>query len=251
MNLMLGDCLDLMKTIPDGSVDMVLCDLPYGTTRNKWDSVIPLDQLWAEYSRVCTGAVVLTAAQPFSSALVMSNPRYFKYEWVWRKSKVTGVLNAKIQPLRQHEVVLIFAGETPPYYPQGVVACKKRASTGSRNGKSSDNYGRITDTEDGTYEQTTTCYPRSVLDVASEGRTVHPTQKPVALMEYLIRTYTNEGDTVLDNTMGSGTTGVACVRTKRNFIGIEKDEGYFNIAKDRIFKAMSECQSPNEKEEVL
>ena len=240
INLLHGDCLDLMQTLSDKSVDMVLCDLPYGTTQNKWDSVIPLSDLWAEYRRVCTGAIVLTAAQPFSSVLVMSNLRQFKYEWVWRKSKVTGVLNAKLQPLRQHEVVLVFSDKSPPYFPQGLQSCSKQASTGVSKGKSSGNYGKITETPDGTYEQTATGYPRSVLDIPSEGKTVHPTQKPVALMEYLIRTYTNEGDTVLDNTMGSGTTGVACVNTGRRFIGIERDQGYFNIAQERILSAATD-----------
>lgn len=223
-----------MKQLPDASVNMILCDLPYGTTRNKWDSVLPLDALWAEYHRICTGAIVLTATQPFSSLLVASNMRRFKYEWVWRKTKVTGVLNAKIQPLRQHEVVLVFSTKSPPYFPQGLAPCRKRASTGISNGRSSSNYGKITETTDGTYEQTNTGYPRSVLEIPSEGKAVHPTQKPVALMEYLIRTYTNEGETVLDNCMGSGTTGVACANTGRRFIGMEMDAGYFEIAKKRI-----------------
>jgi site-specific DNA-methyltransferase (adenine-specific) len=239
IQLHLGDCLDVMRTIPDQSVDLVLCDLPYGTTQNKWDSVIPLVDLWAEYHRVCTGAIVLTAAQPFSSLLVMSNLQRFKYEWVWRKSKVTGVLNAKIQPLRQHEVVLVFGDKSPPYFPQGLEACSRRTATGVSRGKSSGNYGKITETANGTYEQTATGYPRSVLDIPSEGKTVHPTQKPVALMEYMVLTYTNEGDTVLDNTMGSGTTGVAAVNTARSFIGIERDPEYFQIAKTRIYDAAS------------
>ena len=238
MKLMHGDCLEIMAQIPDDSVDMVLCDLPYGTTQNKWDSVIPLEAVWAAYRRLLTpgGAVVLTATQPFSSALVMSNPDHFKYEWVWRKSRVTGVLNAKHQPLRQHEVVLVFCDRKTTYNAQGVIACDKRAATGCSKGKtaSSANYGTITPTEDGSYQQTQTNWPRSVLEISSEGATVHPTQKPVALMEYLIRTYTNEGETVLDNCMGSGTTGVACVNTGRNFIGIEQDDKYFAIAKQRI-----------------
>lgn len=234
IDLRMGDCITLMRDLPDASIDMVLCDLPYGTTRNKWDSVIPLEKLWAQYARVCTGAIVLTAAQPFSSVVVTSNLRQFRYEWVWRKSKVTGVLNAKIQPLRQHEVVLVFSDNSPPYYPQGLQSCSKRSSTGISKGTSSGNYGKITETLDGTYEQTATGYPRSVLDIPSEGKTVHPTQKPVALMEYLIRTYTKEGDTVLDNTMGSGTTGVACVNTGRSFIGMEQDPDYFKIAEQRI-----------------
>lgn len=237
LDLFQGDCLDLMKSIPDQSVDLVLCDLPYGTTQNKWDSVIPLIDLWAEYHRVCSGAIVLTAAQPFSSVLVTSNLQRFKYEWVWRKSKVTGVLNAKIQPLRQHEVVLVFSDKSPPYFPQGLEPCSKRTGTGVSKGKSSGNYGKITETADGTYEQTATGYPRSVLDIPSEGKTVHPTQKPVALMEYLIKTYTNEGDMVLDNTMGSGTTGVACMNTGRRFIGMERDPTYFEIAQQRVYES--------------
>ena len=235
-----GDCLEVMRTLPDGCVDMVLCDLPYGTTQNKWDSVIPLGQLWNEYRRLCKGVMVFTATQPFSSVLVASNLPLFKYEWVWRKSRVTGVLNAKRQPLRCHEVVLIFCDGSPSYNAQGVVNCDKRAGTGRAKGKvaSSSNYGAITPTEDGSYQQTQTNWPRSVLDIPSVGGTVHPTQKPVALMEYMIRTYTNEGDVVLDNTMGSGTTGVACMNTGRRFIGIERDEGYFKIAQDRINAAM-------------
>lgn len=237
-----GDCLDVLPTLADGSVDLILCDLPYGTTQNKWDSVIPLDALWEQYWRVAkpNAAVVLTATQPFSSALVTSDMRRFKYEWIWSKSRVTGVLNAKKQPLRSHEVVLVFYRGQPTYNPQGIVDCHKRTGTGiSSNGKSSDNYGKIgiQQTEDGKYLQTQTGYPRSVLSISSEGKTVHPTQKPVALMEYLIRTYTNEGDTVLDNCMGSGTTGVAAVNTGRRFIGIERDENYFAIARKRIGEA--------------
>lgn len=236
-----GDCLALMAPIPDQSVDMIMCDLPYGTTQNKWDAVIPFDALWKAYRRICRGAIVLTAAQPFTSALVMSQPDLFKYSWVWNKSKVTGVLNAKKQPLRNHEDVLVFYAQQPTYNPQGLEACSKRAGTGVAKGKSSGNYGAITQTEDGTYEQTATGYPRSVLQIASEGKTVHPTQKPVALMEYLIRTYTNPDDVVLDNCMGSGTTGVACANTGRGFIGIERDDKYFQIAEDRVIAAY--CQA--------
>jgi site-specific DNA-methyltransferase (adenine-specific) len=233
-DLYLGDCIDVMEILPSGSVDLVLCDLPYGTTQNKWDSVIPLDPLWREYWRICTGPVVLTATQPFSSALVVGQLARFKYEWVWRKSRVTGVLNAKRQPLRQHETVLVFSPAPPPYNAQGTEPCVRRTATGRSKRGSSDNYGAITDTIDGTYEQNVTNWPRSILEIPSEGATVHPTQKPVALMEYLIRTYTNPGDTVLDNCMGSGTTGVACVNTGRNFVGIERDPDYFKIASLRI-----------------
>jgi len=210
---------------------MVLCDLPYGTTQNKWDSVIPFDELWAEYRRVCRrgAALVLTAAQPFSSVLVASNLKDFKYEWVWVKSKITGVLNAKKMPVRKHEQVLVFSTAPTIYNAQGLVACNVTRT--DKVSHSSENYGKRGGVE---YTQEWTNWPRDVLEIPSEGSTVHPTQKPVALMEYLIRTYTNEGDTVLDNTMGSGTTGVACVNTGRNFIGIEMDAGYFQIAKDRI-----------------
>lgn len=229
IKLMQGDCLELMRDIPDGSVDMILADLPYGKTKNKWDSVIPLEPLWEQYWRVLkrNGAVVLTAVQPFASALVMSEPSRFKYQWVWVKSKITGVLNAKKMPVRKHELVLVFAGGPTIYNAQGLVA----KGTITKQGGNSANYG-YRSTED--YVQDFTNWPRDVLEIASEGKTVHPTQKPVALMEYLIKTYTNPGDTVLDNCMGSGTTGVACKNTGRNFIGIEKDEEYFRIASDRI-----------------
>jgi site-specific DNA-methyltransferase (adenine-specific) len=234
MNLMKGDCLEMMKLIPEGSVEMVLCDLPYGTTQNKWDAVIPFDQLWAEYRRICKGAIVLTAAQPFTSALVMSNPGLFKYQWVWEKSVATNFLNAKKQPLRNHEDVLVFYAEQPTYNPQMVPGERK---TSRRVGTKTSNYGKA-DKE--TFYDSTERYPLSVQRFGSriDGAALHPTQKPVALMEYLIRTYTNEGDTVLDNTMGSGTTGVACVNAGRKFIGIERDDKYFAIAQKRIEDAM-------------
>lgn len=238
-DLHLGDCLQLLPQVPDQSVDMIMCDLPYGTTQNKWDSVIPLEPLWSEYKRICRGAIVLTASQPFSSVLVTSNLGMFKYEWIWRKSRVTGVLNAKHQPLRQHEVVLVFCKGKTTYNAQGVEECNKRTGTGRKAGKtsSSENYGKITETEDGGYTQTQTGWPRSVLEVQSVSNTVHPTQKPVALMEYLIRTYTNEGEVVLDNCMGSGTTGVACMNSGRRFIGMEQNPEYFAIAQSRIEQA--------------
>jgi site-specific DNA-methyltransferase (adenine-specific) len=222
---MFGECLDRMKEIPDGSVDMVMADLPYGTTQNKWDSVIPLDMLWGEYQRVCKGAVVLTASQPFTSLLVASNLKSFKYAWVWEKGAATGHLNAKRMPMKLHEDILVFGGEGN-YKPQGLQPFNevvRRGNNGTNFGKSgTENF------------QEWTNYPRSIIRYPLEGKSVHPTQKPVALMEYLIKTYTNEGDTVLDNTMGSGTTGVACVNTGRNFIGIERDLDYFLIAQKRI-----------------
>lgn len=229
-----GDCLEILPKLPEKSVDLILCDLPYGTTQNKWDSILPLDTLWQEYKRLSRGPIVLTATQPFSSLLVISNLTDFKYEWIWQKSRVTGVLNAKRQPLRQHESVLVFSERVSTYNPQGLIMCDKLSSTGVSKKGSSDNYGTIKQTDSGKYRQTQTNYPRTVLNINSEGRTVHSTQKPVALMEYLIKTYTNAGDTVLDNTMGSGTTGVAAVKTNKNFIGIELDKEYFQIAQERI-----------------
>ena len=239
-HLLQGDCLELMATIPSGSVDMVMCDLPSGTTQNKWDSVIPLEPLWLEYRRVCkpSAAIVLTASQPFTSALVMSNLTAFKYDWCWRKPKGTGHLNAKKQPMRDKEDVLVFYREQCTYNPQFTTgtpyknkAGKDHSATTSMTGS----YGAYTNyREDNEGKR----YPKQVIEFGVVERgTLHPTQKPVALMEYLIKTYTNEGETVLDNTMGSGTTGVACGNTGRRFIGIERDLAYFNIALDRIEKA--------------
>lgn len=229
MKLFCGDCLDILPTLPDGCVDLVLCDLPYGTTQNKWDSVLPLDVLWREYERVCVGAVVLTASQPFTSTVVVSKLDWFKYAWVWEKSAATGHLNAKRMPMKLHEDVLVFSKGAAPYNPQGLTPYNKvtrRGGNGSNFGASGvENF------------QERTNYPRSIVRFPHEGKAVHPTQKPVALMEYLIRTYTNPGDVVLDNTMGSGTTGVAAINTGRDFIGIEKDPGYFEIAERRIYEA--------------
>lgn len=224
MNLMLGDCLERMGEIPDQSVDLVLADLPYGTTQNRWDSIIPLQPLWEAYRRVCKGAVVLTASQPFTSLLVASNLDAFRYAWVWEKGAATGHLNAKRMPMKLHEDVLVFGGSI--YNPQALQPYGKV----TKRGNNGTNFG-VSGTEN---FQEWTNYPRSILRFPAEGKSVHPTQKPVALMEYLIRTYTNEGDTVLDNTMGSGTTGVACVNANRQFIGIERDEAYFTVAKKRI-----------------
>ena len=236
MNLMKGDCLEMMKLIPDGSVDMILCDLPYGTTQNKWDAVIPFESLWAEYRRICKGAIVLTAAQPFTSALIMSNVKDFKYTWTWDKANSTGFLNAKKQPLRQTEDVCVFYSAQPTYNPAMEIRGKPRTKGGYIKGEGTENYGKFSEVKTVSNEY----YPTNLLRVSNADRAskVHPTQKPVALMEYLIRTYTNEGDTVLDNTMGSGTTGVAAVNTGRKFIGIERDDKYFAIAQKRIEDAM-------------
>ena len=229
-----ADCLDAMRLIPDGSVDMVLCDLPYGTTACKWDSVIPFEPLWAHYKRICKGAIVLTASQPFTSALVMSNARNFKHQWVWDKAMAANVMNAKYQPLKIHEDVLVFyAGDAASYRPQMVVG--KLRNKGGHKAKS----GIYGDQHACAGVMSDTYHPKSIIPFsnANQHGRLHPTQKPVALMEYLIRTYTNEGETVLDNCMGSGTTGVACANTGRKFIGIERDPAYFRIAAARIANA--------------
>jgi site-specific DNA-methyltransferase (adenine-specific) len=231
IDLHLGDCLEVMRQIPDKSVDAIICDLPYGTTACKWDSVIPFEPLWDAYKRVIkdNGAIALFASQPFTSALVMSNTKWFRYQWVWEKSRFANQMLAKVQPLKIHEDIVVFAKEKAIYNPQGLVEVNKVTKQGS---KITDNNGG--GTRSTSYLQTHTNYPRSILRFASEGKTVHPTQKPVDLVEYLVKTYTNEGDTVLDNCMGSGTTGVACKNLNRKFIGIEQDPTYFQIAKERI-----------------
>ena len=242
MWLMLGDCLERMKEIPDGSVDMIMCDLPYGTTQNKWDSVIPFEPLWEQYKRVTkeNSAIVLTASQPFTSALVMSNPKQFKYDWVWRKPKGTGHLNAKKQPMRDKEDILVFYARQPTYNPQfgsGTPYKDKAGKDHSSSTSMTGSYGAYTNKRE---DNDGRRYPKQVLEFGVVERgTVHPTQKPVALMEYLIKTYTNEGDVVLDNCAGSFTTGVACVNLNRKFIGIEMDENYFEIGVNRIKETMS------------
>jgi len=231
--LMKGDCLELMKSIPDASVDMILCDLPYGTTQNKWDSVIPLDLLWAQYKRICKGAIVLTAASPFDKILGVSNLKMLKQEWIWRKEGGTGFLNAKKAPLKNHENIMVFYSKPGIYNPQMRMGFKPYTCV---KGGETENYnpsGEVTTVSDGSR------YPLTVLDFPRDKNKMHPTQKPVALMEYLIRTYTHEGMTVLDNCFGSGTTGVACANTGRKFIGIEMDEKYFEIAKNRVESAYS------------
>jgi site-specific DNA-methyltransferase (adenine-specific) len=225
------DCLLRMPTLAPASVDLILCDLPYGTTQNKWDSVIPFDALWANYNRLNRGVTVLTAAQPFTSALVMSNPESYRYDWVWRKINATGHLNARKQPMREHESVVVFDSQrVAPYNAQGIIPYNKVTK---RSRKGSSNYGTFSAEN----FQESTNWPKTILTFGYDGTKVHPTQKPVALMEYLIRTYTNPGDTVLDNCMGSGTTGVAAINTGRSFIGIERDPAYFAIASKRIAEA--------------
>jgi site-specific DNA-methyltransferase (adenine-specific) len=231
-DLMEGDCLQLMRELPDASVDMILCDLPYGTTQNKWDSVIPFEPLWKEYWRICTGAVVLTAQCPFDKVLGASALGELKYEWLWEKDKATGHLNCRKQPMKAHENILVFSKGRLPYNPQ--MGQGKPYSNKHRPGDSGNNYGAVAYSEVNNRE---TRFPRSVIKFGVERKPFHPTQKPVALFEYLIRTYTNENMVVLDNCMGSGTTGVACANTGRRFIGMEMDAAYFDIACDRVEKA--------------
>ena len=234
INLMHGDCLDLMKNIPDGSVDLILTDPPYGTTACKWDSVIPFEPMWAELKRVIkpNGAIVLFGSEPFSSMLRCSNLKMFKYDWVWDKKKAGNIFLAKHQPMKTFENIMIFSKEKHNYFP---IMEKREKIKKSKNYGTGESMGGNKQKEDKIYTYTHK-YPKAILEVsnASQKGKVHPTQKPVALMEYLIKTYTNEGETVLDFTMGSGTTGVACMKTNRKFIGIELDEEYFNIAKERI-----------------
>lgn len=234
IDLLQGDCLDLMKDIPDGSIDMILADLPYGTTRNKWDTIIPFGPLWEQYERVIKdrGAIVLTAQTPFDKILGASNLNLLKYEWIWDKKLGSGSLNAKKVPLKRHENILVFYKKAPTYNPQ-MRKGKYRNKSTSKPSSNSGNYGEIKHLKDNYNDD---YYPTSILEFSNanvRGR-LHSTQKPVPLMEYLIKTYTNEGETVLDNVMGSGTTGVACKNLNRNFIGMELDEDYFNIAKERI-----------------
>lgn len=230
VNLMRGDCLELMKELPDASVDMIMCDLPYGKTSNRWDSIIPFEPLWEQYRRIAkpNAAIVLTASQPFTTALISSNMRDFRYSWVWDKTKSGNFALAKKQPMKSHEDVCVFYRRQPTYNPVMEIRGPVRKKGG---GKASNNFG-ITPTVSYNNEY----YPKSIIRFSAASRIdhYHPTQKPVALMEYLIKTYTNEGETVLDNCMGSGTTGVACRNLNRQFIGIEQDGQYFEIAKRRI-----------------
>jgi site-specific DNA-methyltransferase (adenine-specific) len=228
-----GDCLEIMPTLPDKSIDMILCDLPYGTTACKWDTIIPFEPLWKQYKRLIkdNGAIVLTASQPFTSALVMSNPGWFKYEWIWEKDKGANFASCKKTPMKTHENVLVFGGGQ--YFPQ----MKERPIENIRQNKPRINKSSQTGTVwlcEKSKGSLPIKYPESVLKVNACREYLHPTQKPVALFEYLIRTYTNEGDTVLDNCAGSGTTGIACLNTGRKYILIEKDAAYCEIIRRRI-----------------
>ena len=244
--LMNGDCLERMRDIPSGKVDMVLTDPPYGTTACKWDTIIPFENMWLRINNVTKdlSPSVLFAAEPFASYLRLSNLDMYKYDWKWRKNRPVGFVNAKLKPLKSYEDILVFsAGKTSNnnpnnmvYNPQGLIRCD-RPGTKTGNSHGQNDYYRPS--QDKGYRQEFTNYPTDVLEVTEkgEGKKIHPTQKPVALMEYLIKTYTNEGDVVLDFTMGSGTTGVACANLGRKFIGIELDKTYFEVASKRIEEA--------------
>lgn len=231
-----GDCLEVMENIKDGSIDMIMADLPYNTTRNHWDSLIDLKELWIQYERVIkdNGAIVLTAQTPFDKVLGASNLKLLKYEWIWEKTSATGHLNAKKMPMKAHENILVFYKKLPTYNPIKTQGHVRKVSKAEHkvNSKMSTNYNPTGLT---TYDSTER-YPRSVLKFPNDKQktALHPTQKPVALMEYLIKTYTNPGELVLDNVAGSGSTAIAAMNTGRNFVAIEKEEDYFNLAQQRI-----------------
>jgi site-specific DNA-methyltransferase (adenine-specific) len=229
------DCLVGMQGIDDKSIDMILCDLPYGTTHNKWDTIIPIDKLWLQYEKIIknNGAIILTATQPFSSFLVTSNIKLFKYEWIWVKSKVTGYLNAKKQPMRKTESILVFYKNFPIYNPQMKKVKERfvqRSGGYSRKGMGYNDHDAISSSNGGLN------YPNNVLEIKSSTTGLHPTEKPVELFEYFIKTYSNENELVLDNCIGSGTTAIACLNTNRNYIGFENDPKYFEIANQRILE---------------
>lgn len=231
------DCIEGMKLVPNKSIDMILCDLPYGTTQNKWDTILPLEQLWEQYERIIKndGAIVLTASQPFTSRLIMSNLKLYKYNWYWEKDTPTNFLNANYQPLKKHEDICVFSkgnaswagrNKSMKYFPQGLIPYGKV----NKRGSSGENY-----MHSGTKNiQKFTNYPTTKLYYKADSKKLHPTQKPVALFEYLIKTYTNEGEIVLDNCMGSGTTAVAAIKTNRRFIGFETEAKYIEIANKRL-----------------
>lgn len=230
ISLIHGDCLEVMQEIPQKSIDLILCDLPYQVTNCKWDNIIPFNLLWEQYDRVIkyNGAVVLFAAQPFTTKLIQSNLKDFRYCWYWKKNNVTGGAFAKVQPMRCIEDICVFYKKMPTYNPQGLIELKKHKFNKINTKTAIYNFrgnGSV---------QKYTNYPKHLICFAKDKTNLHPTQKPVALLEYLVKTYTNEGETVLDNCMGSGSTGEACLNTNRRFIGIEKEIKYFNIAKNRL-----------------
>ena len=248
----LGDCLELMKEIPDESIDCIICDLPYGTTRNQWDSVIPLDQLWTEYRRITkpNAAIVLFSQQPFTSMLVMSNPKMFKYEWIWEKDSGTGHLNSKFAPMKIHENICVFSksaacyvkdkNKSMVYNPQYRSGKPYKGNGGLLgNGNYDTKWQRVVDTcNDGEHY-----FPIDIIKFNRDKEKLHPTQKPVDLLMYLVRTYSNEGDTILDNCGGSGTTAIAAIKEKRHFIGMELNKEYYDIACERIKKEREEIEN--------
>ena len=227
-----GDCLEVMPDIPDKSIDMILCDLPYGTTAYKWDTIIPFKPLWEQYKRIIkdNGAIVLFGSQPFTSSLIMSNLKWFKYQWVWDKKIPSGMSYARFQPIRQHEDILIFCEGKTTYNAQMIKRDNPIKGGGMSKGETTNNQNLVALIKTYDYKN-----PASIITFDKISKdSLHPTQKPVALFEYLIKTYTNKGDLVLDNCMGSGTTAIACMNTNRNFIGFEMDKGYFDLANERI-----------------
>jgi len=233
-----GDCLEIMKSIDDKSIDMILCDLPYGTTACKWDVIIPFEPLWEQYKRIIkdNGAIVLTASQPFTSALVMSNPKMFKYEWIWDKKIPSGMSYARFQPMRQHESILVFCNGKTIYNPQMTKRDNPIKSGGMTKGEATNSPKWIPLNKTYDYKNPTTI----IIEDKIRKDSIHPTQKPVALFEYLIKTYTNENETVLDNCSGSGTTAIACINTNRNYICIEKDKTYFDKSVERVEKHLEQ-----------
>lgn len=233
-----GDCLELMKELPEKSIDLILCDLPYGTTDCKWDHIINFNDLWQQYNRIIkdNGAIVLFAAQPFTTKLIHSNLKHFKYCWYWKKNNVTGFTYARYQPMRTIEDICVFHKKMPTYNPQGLIKLEKPIIKDKRKDKNAiwDMGGLKT-----RYKQKYTNWPKHLLEFknVTSAERLHPTQKPVELLEYFVKTYTNEGDTVLDNCMGVGSTGVACINANRKFIGFELDKTYFNLAEKRLFEA--------------
>ena len=234
--ILLGDCLELMKDIPNGSIDAIITDPPYGTTACKWDSIIPFDLMWEQLNRIIkpNGAIVLFGSEPFSSALRMSNIKNYKYDWYWNKTSASGFANAKKMPLKNIETISVFYKKLPTYNPQGLEKCNRLISNSTKKIKQNN----ITAINGGafktdTYIQEFTNYPRQIIEIGVE-RGLHPTQKPIKLMEYLIKTYTNENETVLDFTAGSGTTAIACLNTNRQFIVMEKEQKYYDIILKRV-----------------
>lgn len=245
-DLRLGDCLDVMNTLEDKSINLILTDLPYGTTSAEWDSVIPFDKLWGGYNRIIkdNGVICLFATEPFATELRHTNIRNYKYDWIWKKNTSTGFTHAKNMPLRDYENILVFSkapvghknllgDRRMPYNPQGLQECNKLCNN-KLAGRLFSIRGYHTESKYGTYTQYNTNYPKMVIEYDNNDKQYHPTQKPVDLLEYLIRTYTDEGNIVLDSCMGSGSTGVACLKSGRDFIGIEKEQKFYDIANERM-----------------